>query len=117
MMECLRSRQRILEALEGLGPGYTTALLETMHLQRPPRTLPQHSGCDRDTERRQAQSLPAFAFVDPRHDCHSARMVAVEYPAARTHRRFTGRQTMILRNTGARLLLLGYCIAVFLLFG
>ena len=44
-------------------------------------------------------------------------MVAVEYPAARTHRRSTGRETMILRNTGARLLLLGYCTAVFLLFG
>jgi hypothetical protein len=30
MMECLRNRQRILEALEGLGPEYTTALLETI---------------------------------------------------------------------------------------
>jgi hypothetical protein len=53
-------------------------------------------------------------FVGLRYHRHLAGLVSVEYPVARTHRRSTGRETMMLRN---HLLLLGYSTAVFLLFG
>ena len=68
-------------------------------------------------ERRQASCLPALAFADLRHHRHTSRMVAVESFAACAHRRSTGQKLMKLSNAVVRLLLLGYCAAVFLLFG
>jgi hypothetical protein len=61
--------------------------------------------------------LLALAFADLRHHRHPSRMVAVESFAARAHRGSTGQKPMTLSNPVARLLLLGYCAAVFLLFG
>lgn len=94
--------------------------------QRPPITDTNRSRADAfRIGRRQAPSLPAFlvsipnnaaCVADLRHHRHPAGLVAVEYPAARAHCRSTGRETMILRNKGARLLLLVYRTAVFLLF-